>query len=51
MMFSIDKLKAANGKTMTKRLFYELCYTDPSQAVFTLKERDIEASLRSWLVR
>jgi hypothetical protein len=41
MMFSIDQLKASNGKTMSKRLFYELCYTDPSQALFTLKERDL----------
>ena len=49
MMFSIDKLKAANGKTMTKRLFYELCYTDPSQAVFTLKERDIVVRGKNFL--
>lgn len=42
-MFKYDQLKAANGKSRTKSLFYELCYDDTTDAVFTLKERDIEA--------
>ena len=42
-MFSLDQLKGVNGKARTKSLFYELSYADPSDALFTLKERDIQA--------
>ena len=42
MMFSLSQIKSANGKPRTKSLFYELSYDDPSEALFTLKERDIE---------
>tara|TARA_R100001460_G_scaffold47467_1_gene85224 strand:- start:1520 stop:2047 length:528 start_codon:yes stop_codon:yes gene_type:complete len=42
MMFSLSQIKSANGKPRTKSLFYELSYDDPSESLFTLKERDIE---------
>tara|TARA_R100001480_G_scaffold5786_4_gene12787 strand:+ start:850 stop:1374 length:525 start_codon:yes stop_codon:yes gene_type:complete len=41
-MFSLSQIKSANGKPRTKSLFYELSYDDPSESLFTLKERDIE---------
>ena len=42
-MFTQDQLKGPNGKVRTQSLFYELCYHDPSDALFTVKEHDIEA--------
>ena len=49
MMFSLDQLKAVNNKTMTKSLFFELCYSDPSKALFTLKETDLEVRGKTYL--
>ena len=43
MMFQYENFKGSNGKTKTKSLFYELCYSDTEDAVFTLKDRDLEA--------
>lgn len=42
MMFSPGYFKSDNGKTRTKSLFYELSYTDPGSAIFTLKDEDLE---------
>jgi hypothetical protein len=49
MMFNYDTFKGSNGKTKTKSLFYELCYSDTDDAVFTLKDRDIEAHNKLYL--
>lgn len=42
-MFTQEQLKGPNGKIRTQSLFYELSYNDPSDAIFTLKEQDVEA--------
>ena len=42
-MFTVEQLKGPNGKIRTQSLFYELSYNDPSDAIFTLKEQDVEA--------
>jgi hypothetical protein len=49
MMFSLSQLKGDNNKTFTKSLFFELCYMDPSRALFTLKEQDIEVRGQTFL--
>jgi hypothetical protein len=49
MMYTYEQLKAVTGKPRTKSLFYELSYVDPSNALFTLKERDIEAHGRHYV--
>lgn len=33
------------GNWYTQGLFYELCYTNPSNAVYTLKDHDIEVTI------
>lgn len=35
-----DKWRGENGKFITKGLFYEMSYMDPSSAVFTVKDED-----------
>ncbi len=49
MMFTLDQLKAGNGKIRTKSLFFELSYGDPSEAIFTLKSVDHEAHGKTYL--
>ena len=49
MMFQYENFKGSNGKTKTKSLFYELCYSDTEDAVFTLKDRDLEAHGKMYL--
>lgn len=49
LMFSLSQLKGVNGKARTISLFYELSYADPSDALFTLKEQDIEAHGKHYL--
>lgn len=49
MMFQYDNFKGSNGKTKTKSLFYELCYSDTEDAIFTLKDRDLEAHGKMYL--
>ena len=48
-MFQYENFKGSNGKTKTKSLFYELCYSDTEDAVFTLKDRDLEAHGKMYL--
>ncbi len=49
MMFKYDTFKGSNGKTKSKSLFYELCYSETDDAVFTLKDRDLEAHGKLYL--
>ena len=42
MMFTYETFRGRNGKAKNQRLYYELCYSDTADAIFTLKERDIE---------
>lgn len=49
MMFTYETFRGSNGKAKTQSLFYELCYSDTSDAIFTLKERDIEAQGKLFL--
>jgi len=49
MMFQYENFKGSNGKTKTKSLFYELCYSGTEDAVFTLKDRDLEAHGKMYL--
>ena len=48
-MFSLDQLKGTNGKVRTQSLFYELSYMDPKEALFTLKDHDIEVNGKSYM--
>jgi len=43
MMFPEGTFKGVTNKIRTKSLFYELSYNDPTHAVFTLKEDDLES--------
>jgi hypothetical protein len=43
MMFPEGSFRGVTNKIRTKSLFYELCYKDPTYALFTLKENDLEA--------
>lgn len=43
MMFPDGTFKGVTNKIRTKSLFYELSYNDPTHAVFTLKEDDLES--------
>lgn len=44
MMFPEASFRGVTNKIRTKSLFYELCYNDPTYALFTLKENDLEAN-------
>lgn len=40
-------LKTDQGYRLTKALFYEMCYEDPSRAIYTLKDEDVEGKYLS----
>lgn len=48
-MYTSEELKGTNGVTRTNTLFYELCYSNPENALFTTKEDDIEVRGKTYV--